>query len=177
MSNRNPFIGIWVYRMERSKSKGLKLEQRVQRVEATEEELGVREEMVIVTGARANVMIEARIDAQEYPIRASSMVKASEYRRVGRSEISRTGRKNVSVTLRETIATAENSETLTLTFVAFADKREEMNGVAVFERAEDQATLRADFFGVRRLGFGRAWIVWRPCGGAGGEVLARCGWR
>lgn len=136
MSNRNPFIGIWVYRTERSKSKGLKLGQWVQRIEAMEEELRMREEMVMVTGARAIVSIEARIDAQEYPIRASSMVDASEYRRVGRSEISGTGRKNVSVTLRETIATGENSETLTLTFVAFADKREEMNGVAVFERAD-----------------------------------------
>jgi hypothetical protein len=33
------------------------------------------------------------------------------------------------------------------------------------------------FLGVRGLGFGRVWIVWRPCGGADGEVLGRCGWR
>lgn len=30
------------------------------------------------------------------------------------------------------------------------------------------------FRGVRGSGFGRVWTVWRPCDGAGGEVLGRC---
>lgn len=133
-SERDPFTGTWVYQPEKSQSTGPQLERWVQWIEAGENEVRVREEVVVATGQRASVSLQAKFDGQEYPVVGSSLSETTAYTRNGLHNITGTGRKNGSVTLRETICVAEDGETLTLSFKIFVQEREVMHGVGVFER-------------------------------------------
>jgi hypothetical protein len=132
---KDPFTGTWVYRPERSKSTGPKQERWVQWIEATADGLRLREEVVVATGQRTNVSIEAKFDGRDYPVTRSSLSDTIAYTRKGRRKIIGTGKKNGGVTLRETIAVAGDDETLTLTFGIFEGGRQVM-GFAVFDRVE-----------------------------------------
>lgn len=134
MNERDPFTGRWLYLPERSKSTGPKLERWVQWIEATTEEIRVREEVAVATGQRANVSTKARFDGKEYPVIGSSLVNAIAYTRPGRRKIKGTGKKNGSVTLQEIITVTGDDGTLTLTFEIFAGERGVIVGFAVFER-------------------------------------------
>jgi|SRR5580693_3899475 hypothetical protein len=106
----------------------------VQWIEATEEEVKVREEVVGTAGVHASVSTDARFDGADYPVRGSSLVDAIAYTRLGRRKITGTGKKNGSMTLREMLTVSGDDETLTLTFGVFAAERGVMSGFAVFER-------------------------------------------
>jgi hypothetical protein len=107
----------------------------VQWIEATADGLRLREEVVVATGQRTNVSIEAKFDGRDYPVTRSSLSDTIAYTRKGRRKIIGTGKKNGGVTLRETIAVAGDDETLTLTFGIFEGGRQVM-GFAVFDRVE-----------------------------------------
>lgn len=134
MSRKDAFTGTWVYRPERSKSTGPKMDRWVQRIEATAEAVRVREEVVVATGQRAKVSLEAKFDGKDYPVTGSSLSDTIAYERLGPWEIAGTGKRNGSVTLRETIVAGEDGLTLTLTYKIYSGEREIMSGVAVFER-------------------------------------------
>lgn len=134
MSKKDAFTGTWVYRPERSKSTGPRMDRWVQRIEATAEGVRVREEVVVATGQRAKVSLEAKFDGKEYPVTGSSLSHTIAYARLGPREIAGTGKRNGSVTLRETIVASEDGLTLTLTYKIYSGEREIMKGVAVFER-------------------------------------------
>lgn len=136
MSKHDPLTGTWVYQPEKSTSTGPQLEKWVQWIEATQETMRAREEVVAATGQRANVSLEAKFDGAEYPVTGSSLSETIAYRRIGALEITGIGRKNGRVTLRETVRVAEDGKSLTLTFSIFASEKQIMNGVAVFERAD-----------------------------------------
>lgn len=136
MNERDPFTGTWVYRPERSKSTGPKLERWVQWIEATADSLRMREEVVVATGQRANVSLEAKFDGRDYPVTGSSLSDTIAYTRKGRRRIIGTGKKNGIVSLREMITVAGDDETLTLTFGIFEGGPQVMAGFAVFERVE-----------------------------------------
>lgn len=106
----------------------------MQWIEATAENVRVREEVVVATGQRANVTLEAKFDGKDYPVTGSSLSETIAYTRDGRSRIFGIGKKNGDVTLRETIVAGEDGKRMTVTFSILSDNREVMNGVAVFER-------------------------------------------
>lgn len=141
MSKSDPFTGTWVYRPEQSKSTGPKLQRWVQWIDATSDDVSVREEVAVATRQLAHVTLQAKFDGKDYPVTGSSLADTIAYTRASRREIAGTGKKNGSVTLRETIVAGEDGDTLTLTYTIFSGEHEVMNGVAVFER--DSAPQRA----------------------------------
>lgn len=135
MEEADPFTGTWVYVPEKSTSSGPRLQRWIQYIEATAENVGVREEVVVATGQHANVSLEATFDGNDYPVTGSSLCETIAYTRPAPRKIIGTGKKKSGVTLRETIVASDDGHTLTLTFTIFANERENMNGVAVFQRA------------------------------------------
>lgn len=136
MEAQDPFTGEWVYQLERSTSTGPNVERWIQRIEVTGDEVRVREEVIVATGQRANVSLQAKFDGRDYPVTGSSLSDAIAYTRLGPREIVGTGKKNGGVTLRETITAEADGQTLTLAFAIFSGEREIMIGVAVFARAD-----------------------------------------
>ena len=134
MEEADPFTGTWVYVPEESNSTGPRLERWIQYIEATAEYVRVREEVIVATGQHANVSLEAKFDGNDYPVTGSSLCETIAYTRPAPRKIIGTGKKNSRVTLRETIVAPDDGVSLTLTFKIFANEREIMNGVAVFQR-------------------------------------------
>lgn len=135
MHETDPFTGKWVYQPDKSHSTGPSLERWIQWIEAANGDIRVREEVIVATGQRAAVSLEAKFDGSDYPIVGSSLCDVIAYIRPGPRKILGTGKKNGSVTLRETIVASDDGRILSLTFSIFANEREIMNGVAVFERS------------------------------------------
>ena len=123
MSNRDPFTGSWVYRPDQSKATGPKLQRWVQWIDATSDDVSVREEVAVATGQRAHVTLQAKFDGKDYPVTGSSLADTIAYTRASRREIAGTGKKNGSVTLRETIVAGEDGDTLTLTYTIFRESK------------------------------------------------------
>lgn len=134
MTDPDPFTGTWIYSPERSHSTGPKLSRWVQWIDATHDAVRVREEVIVATGQRAHVSLEAKFDGNDYPVAGSSLCETIAYARPESHKIIGTGKKNDSVTLRETIVASDDGLALTLTFAIFASEREIVNGVAVFQR-------------------------------------------
>ena len=134
MTEEDPFTGTWVYLPEKSSSTGPKLQRWILYIEATSEDIHVREEVVVAAGRHANVSLEAKFDGNDYPVTGSSLCETIAYTRPSRRKIAGTGKKKGSVTLRESIVASDNHRMLTLAFTIFANEREIMNGVAVFQR-------------------------------------------
>lgn len=134
MKDADPFTGTWVFLPEKSKSTGPKLQRWIQYIEATAENVRVREEVIVGSGQRANVVLEAKFDGNDYPGIGSSLCETVAYTRPSPHKIVGIGKKNGSVTLRETIVASDDGHTLTLTFAIFANECEIMNGVAFFQR-------------------------------------------
>jgi hypothetical protein len=134
MEEADPFTGTWVYVREKSSSTGPTLERWIQHIDATAEILRVREEVIVATGQRANVSLEAKFDGYDYPVTGSSLCESIAYTRPTPRQIFGKGKKNGGVTVRETIFASDDGLTLTLTYAVFASEREIMSGVAVFQR-------------------------------------------
>ena len=134
MEEADPFTGTWVYVPEKWNSTCPKLEQWIQYIEATAENVRVREEVIVATDQHANVSLEAKFDGNDYPVTGSSLCETIAYTRPTPRKIVGTGKKDGSVTLRETIIASNEGHMLTLTFAVFANEREIMSGIAVFQR-------------------------------------------
>lgn len=134
MKDADPFTGTWVFLPEKSKSTGPKPQRWIQYIEATAEDVRVREEVIVATGQRANVSLEAKFDGNDYPVIGSSLCETVAYTRPSPHKIVGIGKKNGSVTLRETIVASDDGLTLTLTYAVFGSGREIMSGVAVLHR-------------------------------------------
>jgi hypothetical protein len=113
---------------------GPKLERWIQWIDATKDGIRVREEDIVATGQCANVSLEAKFDGSDYAVTGSSLCDKIAYTRPESRKILGTGKKNDSVTLREMIVASDDGQALTLTFAIFANEREVMSGVAVFQR-------------------------------------------
>jgi|GEM_PF-5918491 len=134
MKAADPFTGAWLYLPEKSNSTGPKLQRWIQYIEATAENLRVREEVVVATGQSANVSLEAKFDGKDYTVTGSSLCDEIAYTRPEFRKIIGKGKKNGTVTLRESIVASDDGATLTLIFAIFANEREIMHGVAVFQK-------------------------------------------
>lgn len=147
MREVDPFTGRWVYVPEKSNGTGPRLERWGQCIEATAENVRVREEIIVATGQSANVSLEANFDGNDYPVTGSTLSETIAYTRPTPGKIVGAEKKNGSVTLREVIVASDDGLTLTLTFSIFANEREFMTGLAVFQR--EAANLPDKLHGLR----------------------------
>jgi hypothetical protein len=134
VSHPDPFTGLWIFSAERSKLSAPAPRSWTQQINATSDELQVREEIVRSDGSQTVLTVQARFDGEEYPVSGSPAVDAIAYRRVDANRIAGTGRKNGRVSLRETVIADPNDGTLTLTYSLYGGDREVANGEAVFQK-------------------------------------------
>ena len=138
MSARNPFTGTWKLRPDRSRLAGPVPQRWIQRIEVVDDEMRVREEIVLADGRTIDVRIDARCDGHDYPVVGSPAADVMAYTRLDRSRLSGTAKKGGTITLTETATVSEDGGTLIHEFRIHARDRE-TDSIAVFERESNAA--------------------------------------
>ena len=115
-SQPDPFTGTWIFSAERSRLSTPPPRSWAQQIDATSEEVRVREEIIRADGSQTAVTVQARFDGEEYPVSGSPAADTIAYIRASRNRIAGTGKKGGSVSLQETVVAAPEGGTLTLTY-------------------------------------------------------------
>src|SRR5262245_40872105 len=134
MNSPDPFTGTWRLNHQDSLLAGQPPQRWVQKINATDENVIVHEEIVFDTGIIMNVMAEARFDGEDYPVYGSPVADTIAYKRLDNLLISGTAKKAGIITVIEIVSVSHDHSTLTMKYSIRGSDGQEVSSVAVFKK-------------------------------------------
>ncbi len=133
-SAEDPFSGVWILNLSKSKLPPPIPNSQIARVEADASGIRITEEVIDDKGAKMNISVDAKFDGEDYPVKGSPFADAVSYQRVDRLTIKGVGKKAGKVVMHETVTVSTDGKTMTGTYSGTDATGKHVTAVAIFDK-------------------------------------------
>lgn len=137
----DPFTGSWTFSPSESRLASPAARAWTQRIEVSDEDVRVVEDIVPAEGPSTTVIVNAKFDGTDYPVHGSPIADTIAYTRVDIRSITGTAKRGGRLRFEETVTVSEDGRRLTTNFSIPTRNGERTKSVAVFERVTDGTEL------------------------------------
>jgi len=132
----SPFSGTWKLNVAKSHYTGPALKSSTAVVQADDQNLSLKQELVDENNQTLNVSVDAKFDGKDYPVSGDPDTDAMTFQRVSDHELKITYKKAGQVTGRSVLTVSKDGHTTTLKFIDYKDGKAAGHGSAVYDKTQ-----------------------------------------
>ena len=132
----SPFSGTWKLNTAKSHFSGPAPKSSTANVQADDQSLNLKQELVDDKGQTSNISVDAKFDGKDYPVTGDPDTDSMAFQRINDRELKITYKKAGQVTGRSVVIVSKDGKTTTLKGTDYKDGKPTGHGSAVYDRTQ-----------------------------------------